>query len=1518
MFAKANILLLLSFLFITKTAFALDVQFNGLVKHESTVPDDPWSGVPLSQSGGNVYISDKAVGVKLYVSSPIDGDSIAVNFIDPDGVIDQQKQLYSVLSDSACWWNPNNYFDGFTCYPDVHWQFYTTDVNYGKTGTWVVEILKNDQVIQTENFDVIPRSLRKTGGDGQTIVVADDGSIESQPLSVQLIDYDGSTPYKGETVNFAIESSPKGSTSGSITPATPSTNANGIASVNFTPGSKAGAYVITATTRSAPNTPQTFNISVELPSSQKGKTKDPLVDLDLPKNHGGSGSLICQASPMAGNPINLGTGNKYQHEIDYVSADNFPLIFDRHYNSDSPADSVLGGYWRGSYDRTIITYKVGKARLADVYRANGKVFTFKLNNGVWQGDADINDQLIKTATGWRYILKNNHVEEYDANGKLIKLMDRNELPQQLTYNEAGQLIQVSSSFGPVLTFTYNSTGLLASMMDSASNMYTYFYDALGNLIRVEYPDASSRQYRYENIAFPHALTGIIDENSVRFATWRYDELGRAVSSEHAGGVEKIEVSYNSDGSRIVTDTLGQIKTHFVKNILGTAKVSGFDTRLCPTCELLDGAKFNYDNNGFPIKTTDGNGNIDYLAFNRRGLLISRTDAAGTADEQTRTQIWHETLNLPSASHESGKSTYYSYDDNGNVLEMRQLDTATNETQIWTYSYNPLGLIETIDGPRTEVNDITHYYYYPNGRLWRIVNALGHALEILEYDANGRPTKLQEPNSVITTLAYDPRGRLISQNAGGEMTTYSYDLAGRLIQTTLPDQSSTTFEYDEAGRQVRKRDHWHNEIRYHYDNNSHLINQSVYSSDGALQQHSWSYDQTGKLISSTGAEGQATHYSYDKKGNLIGVTDAKSQLTSYNFDALDRPVTTQYPDTGVVDKEYDKQNNLVAVTDAEGHTTNYHYNGLGQIIETDSPDAGISTYRYDEGGNLVNETRANGKTISYQYDALNRLTKTIDSGGSTITYQYDNCSKGIGRLCGITGNGFNSSWRYDDQGRVTARQEVSGGLNFVIDYQYNALGQLSGISYPSGKTISFNYLGGRLNNVAVNGETILNQVSYNAAGQVSGWNWDNGDITLRSYNQDGRLIQQTVADADRNLTYDPVGNILSIDEGISLFAYDYDPMDRLIGATADSYNLSYGYDRNGNRLTEDNGVSLTEFHYNPANNQLTETQGPAPKNYQYDEVGNALSDGQHNFSYDAKNQLIAVAGLATYSYNGLGQRIAKTVNGIQTHYAYDENSRLIGEYNATGQAIQETIYLFGQPIAVLKGESIYNVHADHLGSPRKITDQTGHIVWQWQDKPFGDSPVNQDPDGDGIVFDYNLRFPGQYFDEETGLHYNYFRYYDPSTGRYITSDPIGLWGGLNTYLYANANPTKYIDPTGNVAIADDAIIGGTIAVGACIATNCTKPISDAIENTLDAIKELCEDEPECDPPAGTQCYEYNSGHQHKGYDPHYHIWQQNPISPGNCRWNKRRSRRDTYDANEPPPPGLRPCESYPSWVKQEGK
>ena len=186
-----------------------------------------------------------------------------------------------------------------------------------------------------------------------------------------------------------------------------------------------------------------------------------------------------------------------------------------------------------------------------------------------------------------------------------------------------------------------------------------------------------------------------------------------------------------------------------------------------------------------------------------------------------------------------------------------------------------------------------------------------------------------------------------------------------------------------------------------------------------------------------------------------------------------------------------------------------------------------------------------------------------------------------------------------------------------------------------------------------------------------------------------------------------------------------------------------------------------------------------------------------YGYDDRGRLVSVdSGSVIYAHNGQGQRVKKDDSSTITLFAYDEAGQLIGEYDDTGTAVQETVWFNGAPVAVLVGSNKYYVHTDHLGTPRAISNGNT-VIWRWESDPFGTTAPQEDPDGDLTDIVYNLRFPGQYFDSETGLHYNYFRTYDPSTGRYLESDPIGLQGGLNTYGYVGGNPLAMIDPLGLV-------------------------------------------------------------------------------------------------------------------------
>jgi RHS repeat-associated protein len=315
-------------------------------------------------------------------------------------------------------------------------------------------------------------------------------------------------------------------------------------------------------------------------------------------------------------------------------------------------------------------------------------------------------------------------------------------------------------------------------------------------------------------------------------------------------------------------------------------------------------------------------------------------------------------------------------------------------------------------------------------------------------------------------------------------------------------------------------------------------------------------------------------------------------------------------------------------------------------------------------------------------------------------------------------------------------------------------------------------------------------------------------------------------------------------------FGYDALDRLTTTTlgtATTASQILAYDAIGNRTSATiNGIIAT---YNlPTNShKLTSTTGGTkPRAFTYDAMGNLTNDGKYTYTYWNNGRINTVTWVtgtapntttntATYNINALGQRVRKvtpsSVVGTR-RFMYDEAGHLAGEYDSAGKLIQETVWFGDLPIATLRPKSgstttpiavdIFYVHADHLGTPRVITRPSDNkIVWKWDSaEAFGNSAPNENPSALG-AFTYNLRMPGQYFDQETGSFYNWMRDYDPSLGRYVQSDPIGLEGGINTFVYARANPLMYTDPRGEAWILPAIVIGGVV-VGAAIIINNSKP------------------------------------------------------------------------------------------------
>ena len=1132
----------------------------------------------------------------------------------------------------------------------------------------------------------------------------------------------------------------------------------------------------------------------------------------------------CPERASVGNPITLLDGCKTQREVDYRSRTPGGLEVERFYNSGgyfrfAVAAETAGDVWRTTWDRRILVPPVAGNVLAYAQRADGSLQAFgpagrELQNN--QGGASALLQRLTdatgAATGWRLTTANTDVETYDAAGRLLSMALRTGQTYTLAYTTSGRLDAVTDVFGGSLTFTYDASGRLSGFVAPGNRAYVYGYDAAGRFSSVTYPDHTVRTYHYENVDLPHALTGITDENGNRFATWGYDGSGRATSSRHAGGAEAVTLYYGSfsdvanEGMTTVVDAFGANRSYHYQ-------VAGGVARIKRVTDARGNAISTFDANGNVATYSDRNLNKTTYAYDlARNLEISRTEAYGTTLARTIKTQWHPTFRLPTKvvapSGVAGidETTDFVHDAQGNVLQ--KTSSAGGRTRQWTMTYNAVGQVLTVDGPRTDVSDVTIHTYYDatdpclgcRGNVRTTTNAAGHVTVFDAYDVDGQPTRITDPNGVATTLSYDARGRLKTRsvNAGdalAETTAFDYDGAGQLVRVTLPDGGFLRYQYDAAHRLTEIADGLGNVIQYTLDAMGNRIQEDVFDpSDRLARTQRRIYDALNRLYNEIGAAGQVSAYRYDFNGNLKTSIDPLNRNTVFNYDALNRMLDSTDAGGGMTRHGYDAKDRLVSVQDPINLTTTYVYDGLGNLTRLSSPDTGVATYLPDAAGNVVGATDARGLATSYVYDALNRQTLATFAGGS-VALEYDSTATGgafaRGRLTRITDPSGSTTYTYDAWGRVLRKTQLTGSdasaRSLAVEYRY-AAGRLTGLTYPSGRDLGYAFdAQGRVSGVTIGGQAVLSGATYFPFGAVQGWTWASGQAYRRDFDLDGRVA---------SLTLGPDTTA----HGNETWSFGYDSLNRLTtAALPQGETIAYAYDGNGNRRQETRAGAVTNYGYTAGSNRLQALAGAATRSFAYDAMGNLASNGSVTFTYDGRGRLTQTSNGYRYAINGLGQRAMKSGPGGVTYFVYDEQGRLIGEYDGAGAVRQELVYLGDTPVASVRagaggGTTVYPIYSDHLDTPRVITNQANQTVWEWKTDTFGAGAANENPGGLG-VFSFNLRFPGQYYDAETGLHYNYFRDYDPSVGRYVESDPIGLDGGVNTFAYVTNHPLRYYDPLG---------------------------------------------------------------------------------------------------------------------------
>lgn len=1039
---------------------------------------------------------------------------------------------------------------------------------------------------------------------------------------------------------------------------------------------------------------------------------------------------------------------------------------------------------------------------------------------------------------------------YDANNYLKKVTHTSGRYVQFAWTGT-QLTRVTDPQGNQYNYTYlaNRDGaganllLTATLPGSVATVITYYY---------------------EDGRFPFGLTGK-DYNGKRYSTFAYDAAGHAILSQHGTGlqtIDKYSFAYTDpgDGSLTVLETnpLGRQTTYQfvngqIKSTTGNGGAYCIGTYKTHT----------YDANGYDNQVTDFNGNITKYVYAANGQLQQKIEAYNTPAARTTVYEWDPdpTRNrLVSVTLVGMRKTSYAYDNLARVASMSVQNLSpngiSNQSRTTTYAYttyaNGLTKSITIDGPAPGSGDAVLSNYSTAGDLTSTVNGVGHTTSYSNYNGLGEPGHVVDANGAAADLTYDAQGRLINArtypNGTAADLVYNYDPSGLLTSATLADGSGQNYTYDETrhmsavwsgtGAAQQEEDftydsmgnltaltdrtlvgHYHDQCTKWWRDgegyNECIESVQVWVPAGTVTRStSNSYDGLGRLWKVGGNNGQNSQTSYDANDNPSVLTDSLNHATTLSYDALNRVVKTVDAKNGTTKFDRDALDNIVKVTDPRQLAATFVFDGFGQLWAQSSPDIGTTSFTYNAFGQRTGMNRANSSSTTYTYDALGRLS-TVSSGGATQSFGYDSCVGGKGRVCSMSDGQGNLANTYTAEGRLASQTSTIAGTSYTTSYTYDSVGRASSVTYPDGVVVRYSYTSGKLATITatVNGVTsnVVTGLSYLPFGGPSSWTYGNGLVRGNSYDLDGRLSSiTTTVPSTSALTqslafgYDTNNSITSVTNGVTSSltqTFDYDELTRLRGVTSASGNWTWSYDATGNRASQVNNAGTASYSTAATSNWLTSITGPAPRTFVHDALGNRVSDtgsgGTLALHFDPFNRMDSStwAGVTTtYHVNPLGQRDYKwTAAGNWTHFVYAPSGALLAEKRPSGMT--DYIWMGSTLVGMIRNNTLYPVHTDQMGRPEMVTSPTQAIVWRASNFAFHRTILQDNIGG------LNLGFAGQYFDGETGLWNNGLRDYDSSVGRYVESDPLGVYGGLGTYSYGKNSPVNFDDMLGLSSCTD---------------------------------------------------------------------------------------------------------------------
>lgn len=1020
-------------------------------------------------------------------------------------------------------------------------------------------------------------------------------------------------------------------------------------------------------------------------------------------------------------PVDVATGQVVMAQTDVAVTAMLPLLLRRVHLSSYRAGRVFGPSWASTLDQRLEFDDQGVVFLGEdglqlVYAepAAGHS-TLPPYGPLWP--------LLRAEDGTFAIHQAEsgltlHFGQSDGRtAALSSVADRNGNRYEFEYDRAGVVSGVRHSAGfHVLVDTED--GLVTGLRMADLTLAEFRYRDGARLAEVV--NSSGQPLRLE---YDHAgrLSRWLDRNGMWYR-YHYDEHGRCVANQGAGGYLDGAFTYDHDGP-------------------------GGTTRF--TDALGNSTVYHLDARGRTVAETNPLGHTTTYERDERGRLLSRTDPLGNTQRRE-------------------------YDEHGNLVRVTMPDGAQALAE-----YDGRGL------PVTQVD--------PDGAVWRYV-----------HDERGNTVAATDPAGNTTRNEHDPTGAVVRRvDEFGHVTTTVNNAAGLPVEVTDAVGATVTYTYDPLGRVTSATDPL-----------------------GGTTTLAWSVE--GRLLSRTGADGSVERMTYDGEGCLVGHLDAAGQLTRREITAFDL-VAAEIDGTGArTEYTYDANLRLVAVTNPQRQVWRYEYDAAGNLVrEIDSNDRVIG-YEHDAAGQLVRRTNGAGQVVRFTRDAMGRVVAR-HTDQATTTFEFDP----LGRLRRAANQDANVVLERDALGAVVA-ETVNG---HTITSRYDAAGRRVERRTPTGARSMWEYDPvGRVVRLDSNGRMLT--FSHDLAGHETERAFDFGVRLSQTWDNVHRLTGQRVRTAgaplgdplrERAYSYRADDELVAVrDSRTGTRRFTLDHRGRLLGVAAADRGERYAYDHAGNLVygrwdgdpTEQAAAGGRQYQ-----GTLLRTAGN--NTYTYDRQGRLVTRVRKRlstradvwqFTWDAEDRLVTVRtpdGAAwRYRYDPLGRRIAKERLGAggetveRTRFFWD-GVELAEQLHDSGRATTWEFAPRGlKPLTQIErmitkdaqsafDTAFYAIVTDLVGMPTELVDPHGNVAWQGHTTVWGEALGRL-----AHRASTPLRFPGQYFDAETGLHYNYYRYYDPQTGRYISADPLGLGGGPNPHAYVR-NPTGLADPLGLITCDDEA-------------------------------------------------------------------------------------------------------------------